>query len=956
MTPTSRLALGLALLAAPALAAAEPDLAQPERARLDPGGPFAECERRLAAEPGSREAASCFFRAATANREEAEARLSAHLAAAPEDPWLLYYLGNVRWSELDPAVLDLYRTAAEILATRGDLVGETDARLNVAVYLRTLGRRDEAEAAIVEAVAVARTSGDPLQVARTQVESAILAMGRGRDLNSQYHELRRIDHLVFPNGPYPLQRDYVRALGLAAHLLGRWEEAMSHWQRYRELVRTRDDRYGEAIAVYNLASSMIEAQPDRTDRTEARALFEEALAAADETGNLHIAALSHRALGRLTVEPASHRHFERCVEIAEIIQQPSELAMCLGALAMARVDQNPEEAQRLLDRAAAAGLDSGSPWPLVFSWANRMDVQWRSLPRDEALARSLAALEVIEALRSLQTGESGRVGVGSVWSDAYFWLGGRLLDSDPTAREVAVAFALGERARARTLLEILSARDEPDAGAPGPSPRHRRVLEEIVSVHRRLLDPQLDGDDRRLALARLDELEIEEAALREGAGIGAPGELGEEDFADLAEVESLLAPNQALLVFQLGRWRDFYGQFDGGSWLLAVSAGGTAVHRLPERSEVEGAVRIFLGLIERRDGAEEAAAAALHDRLLADALAELPPEVDELIVVADGPLHLLPFGALRRGAEREPIAARYRLSHTPSATFWARWLQRRAPPVPAAALVFADPAPARGMGTAPGTGGATGSTEEAAVLRAASLTRGGGWGALPHARDEGRMIARRLAPRAVLLLGDQASEARLKNGGAAGLPVIHFATHALVDGDRPGRSAVLLAPGADDEDGLLQPREIAALDLTDRLIVLSACRGAAGAVLQGEGAMSLARAFFQAGSRTVVAALWPLRDDDTRALAGRFYDHLAAGAAVDRALAEAQREMIAEGYPTAAWAGLVVLGDGGWQPFEPAERGWRGWRGWRGGRIAALIGAACLLALAVGWLATRRRR
>jgi hypothetical protein len=175
---------------------------------------------------------------------------------------------------------------------------------------------------------------------------------------------------------------------------------------------------------------------------------------------------------------------------------------------------------------------------------------------------------------------------------------------------------------------------------------------------------------------------------------------------------------------------------------------------------------------------------------------------------------------------------------------------------------------------------------------------------------------------------------------------------------------VLLAPGAAGEDGLLQPRDIAGLDLGDRLIVLSACRAAAGAVLRGEGAKSQARANYQAGARTQDAALWPLRDDDTRELAGRFYAHLAAGEAVDRALAGAQREMIAGGYPAAAWAGLVVLGDGAWRPFEPVEPaggnapGGATWWGSREG-VVLLARLAALAAMgAVAWLAVlyRRRR
>ena len=98
--------------------------------------------------------------------------------------------------------------------------------------------------------------------------------------------------------------------------------------------------------------------------------------------------------------------------------------------------------------------------------------------------------------------------------------------------------------------------------------------------------------------------------------------------------------------------------------------------------------------------------------------------------------------------------------------------------------------------------------------------------------------------------------------------------------------------------------------------------------------MSLARAFFQAGAHTVVASLWRLRDDEAADFFDRFYRHLGKGAGVAAALQDAQRELIAKGAPAAAWAGLVVLGDGDLVPLPggtekagacrpgPGLRGW----------------------------------
>jgi hypothetical protein len=108
--------------------------------------------------------------------------------------------------------------------------------------------------------------------------------------------------------------------------------------------------------------------------------------------------------------------------------------------------------------------------------------------------------------------------------------------------------------------------------------------------------------------------------------------------------------------------------------------------------------------------------------------------------------------------------------------------------------------------------------------------------------------------------------------------------------------------------------------------------------------MGLARAFFQAGAHAVVASLWPLRDDEAEALFSSFYRHLGRGESLAAALRAAQIERIRAGAPAAAWAGLVVLGDGELVPARPrpAER-------W----IAAAVLAAVAAGAAV--YATRRR-
>ena len=67
-------------------------------------------------------------------------------------------------------------------------------------------------------------------------------------------------------------------------------------------------------------------------------------------------------------------------------------------------------------------------------------------------------------------------------------------------------------------------------------------------------------------------------------------------------------------------------------------------------------------------------------------------------------------------------------------------------------------------------------------------------------------------------------------------------------------------------------------------VVLSACNTACGRVGAGEGVLGMARAFFCAGAQTVVVSLWSVSDQSTKHLMGRFYAALKQGQSVARAL------------------------------------------------------------------------
>lgn len=99
--------------------------------------------------------------------------------------------------------------------------------------------------------------------------------------------------------------------------------------------------------------------------------------------------------------------------------------------------------------------------------------------------------------------------------------------------------------------------------------------------------------------------------------------------------------------------------------------------------------------------------------------------------------------------------------------------------------------------------------------------------------------------------------------------------------------------------------------LDAELVTLSACETALGKERGGEGPSSLSRAFFSAGARAVLAALWKVDDTATADLMVRFYRHLLRGASKDEALRLAQREVAEGATAPYFWAAFQLSGD--WQ-------------------------------------------
>jgi CHAT domain-containing protein/Tfp pilus assembly protein PilF len=122
-------------------------------------------------------------------------------------------------------------------------------------------------------------------------------------------------------------------------------------------------------------------------------------------------------------------------------------------------------------------------------------------------------------------------------------------------------------------------------------------------------------------------------------------------------------------------------------------------------------------------------------------------------------------------------------------------------------------------------------------------------------------------------LKQDANEEVVKSPELSRYKYLHFATHGVVDEEKPELSKIYLT-ATHDEDGDLYSGEIYNLNIKADLVTLSACETGLGMVSKGEGIIGLTRALLYAGSNNVFVSLWSVSDRSTSELMTNFYKNL----------------------------------------------------------------------------------
>jgi tetratricopeptide (TPR) repeat protein len=154
---------------------------------------------------------------------------------------------------------------------------------------------------------------------------------------------------------------------------------------------------------------------------------------------------------------------------------------------------------------------------------------------------------------------------------------------------------------------------------------------------------------------------------------------------------------------------------------------------------------------------------------------------------------------------------------------------------------------------------------------------------LPHAEAEIEELAKRY-PLAKPLYGEDAT-AQAVADALDGADLAHIAAHGRFRADNPLFSSLDLA------DGPLTVYDLEGLRQAPRTLVLSACDTALSGIRPGDELMGVASAVFALGTRTLIAAVVPVGDAETKALMSVFHEQLAGGASPALALTLAQHEV-----------------------------------------------------------------
>jgi len=782
--------------------------------------------------------------------------------------------------------LDYYGQALQLRQATGDRSGGAAVLASIAVILGQMGEYQRAIDNLREALDMQRTVGD------RRSEAPTLA-----DIGAMYRAL------------------------------GEFQTAIEYYEQALPLLREREIRSTEATALANMGA----AYDSLDQKQKALELYNESLELAQKIGDRFGEAAVLNTIGKTYASMSNfkqaHEYHDKSAEIMRDLGDPGGEAKALSGLGGVYASTGDySSAVDVSTRALKLARDIGD--------ADTENAALYALARayrgagnpGEARARIEESLQLVETSRAKVLSSDLRASYFATLIKQYeFYIDllMQLHSAHPSEGYDRAAFEASERAHARNLLDMLRVSQadvlhDVDPALLSREREIRRSVNEKAAEQTRLLSRKHSeaqagavAKELRSLLSDYDkiqdnirEIDPRYSALASSASLSLP---------DIRR--SVLDSDSALLEFSFGEDRSFL-------WVLTPER--MFSFELPKRAAIEQAARsVYDDWQHPGTTGHELKAAKLSHMLLAQAYNVIRGK--RLLIVADGVLHYIPFGALPApgrpaSTPRTPLIAEHEVISLPSASTLAllrKEMVSRKPP-PKVAAIFADPVFSAGdprvenkIAEERAAGPRTGPLERSAAEIGVT-----GFERLLSTRNEAKTIRGLSASTQILeALDFDAARQKVLTGQLEDYRIIHFATHGLINSSHPELSGLVLSlvdAQGKPQNGFLRMNEIYGLKLRSDLVVLSACQTALGKDVRGEGLIGLTRGFMYAGSPRVVASLWRIPDRATSELMKRFYEGLFRdGLRPAAALRAAQLDMSKTPRWSSPyyWAGFILQGE-----------------------------------------------
>ena len=754
-------------------------------------------------------------------------------------------------------------------------------------------------------------------------------------------------------------------IGVVYRLLGETEKALSYYNESLPLRRSVGDPRGEATTLSNIGA----AHRTLGDMQKSLQYYEEALKlrrkVSDKSGEANTLSNIGLVYESLGLNEKALEYFNQAIPLRRQVGDKAGEAYTLTA--MGAVYRSLEDHQKALEHLGRAldlrrAVQDRSGEAVTLYNLARVERQRGDLL--QARAHMETALQIVDSLRTNVASQELRASYfASVQQNYEFYVDLLMLThkQSPSQANDLKALQANERARARSLIEMLrEARADIRRGVDPSLLERERILQRQMNdkadYQARLLGGRHTPEQAATVLKEIDALTIQNQQVEAQMRDKSPGyaALTRSEPLSLAQLQrDVLDRDTLLLEYALGSDR---------SYLWVVSQTSLTSYELPKRATIDRAARrVHELLIARQPVAGEtdehrreriaisdaeypAAALELSRTVLGPAAAQLGRK--RLMIVPDGSLQYVPFGALPLPSAQlptggqpvtlrqptrgtwQPLITEHEIVSLPSATVLAtlrsELATRKRPPK--AVAVFADPVFSSGddrvaaRRISPSGVVAGEPATDSVTLRGASETGvigpGGAIPRLPFSRDEAKAILEAARPAGAMeAVGFRASRSMATSPELGLYRIVHFATHGLLNSEHPELSGVVLSlvdEQGNPQDGFLRLRDLYNLNLPVEMVVLSACQTALGKEIKGEGIVGLTRGFMYAGAPRVVASLWKVDDLGTAELMKHFYRGIfkeamtpAAALRAAQAAMWKQRRWQAPYY----WAGFVLHGE-----------------------------------------------